>query len=81
MASLIFHRWWHDWRPDQFDELAGSLIVGRKYIYHITKPLLTHLRFDRMCLLRVWRLLFWIQGYVQEKATFERRLPNCRGCL
>ncbi|KAF2807908.1 DUF1446-domain-containing protein [Mytilinidion resinicola] len=20
--------WWHDWRPDQHDELAGSLIVG-----------------------------------------------------
>ncbi|KXJ85752.1 hypothetical protein Micbo1qcDRAFT_102987, partial [Microdochium bolleyi] len=20
--------WWHGWRPDQFDELAGSLIIG-----------------------------------------------------
>ncbi|KAL5357749.1 hypothetical protein BJX96DRAFT_172820 [Aspergillus floccosus] len=20
--------WWHQWRPDQFDELAGSLIIG-----------------------------------------------------
>lgn len=22
------NRWWHDWRTDQFDELAGSLIAG-----------------------------------------------------
>lgn len=21
-------RWWHQWKPDQFDELAGSLITG-----------------------------------------------------
>jgi hypothetical protein len=21
-------RWWHDWKNDQFDELAGSLIAG-----------------------------------------------------
>lgn len=22
--------WWHDWHSEQFDELANSLIVGRK---------------------------------------------------
>jgi hypothetical protein len=21
-------RWWHDWKNDQFDELAGALIAG-----------------------------------------------------
>lgn len=23
-----FNRWWHDWRNDQFDELAGALVAG-----------------------------------------------------
>lgn len=26
--DVIWRRWWHDWRADQFDELAGSLIAG-----------------------------------------------------
>jgi hypothetical protein len=25
-ADMI--RWWHDWKNDQFDELAGALIAG-----------------------------------------------------
>lgn len=30
--------WWHDWKPEQFDELAGSLIVGRKKPQQVPLP-------------------------------------------
>ena len=28
MTELREYRWWHDWRNDQFDELAGALVAG-----------------------------------------------------
>ncbi|KAJ5021736.1 hypothetical protein J3E73DRAFT_394641 [Bipolaris maydis] len=27
-TELREYRWWHDWRNDQFDELAGALVAG-----------------------------------------------------
>ena len=26
------YRWWHDWEPNQLDELAGALVVGRTQV-------------------------------------------------
>jgi hypothetical protein len=27
------YRWWHGWTPDQYDELAGALVVGRMKLH------------------------------------------------
>lgn len=33
-----YDRWWHEWTPTQFDELAGSLIAGREFVPFTCTP-------------------------------------------
>lgn len=71
--------WWHEWTSDQFDELAGSLVIG-KYGKKLSVVQNAHdfRSPPRVCSIRIWRILFRLSLPTGPGQAYQHGVPYLR---
>lgn len=68
--------WWHEWTSDQFDELAGSLVIGEEHLAFFLIAPNTIRSLARVRSVCIWRLLLRFPLASCSRQTYQHGLSN-----